>query len=264
MIIDTHAHIFPDAIARKATDATSGFYGLHMDACGDLKGLIRAEREARVDKVLVCSAATTAKQTMGVNDFIASAVKANADFLYGLGAMNQDFPDKYAEVERIKSLGLKGIKIHPDIQGVAMDDKRLYEMYEALGDLNLPLLAHTGDVRYANSNPAQILRVLDNFPRLRLVGAHMGCWSDWDEGSKLLCGRGNFFVDCSSSFYSLSDETALAVIRRYGAERVMFGSDFPMWSPKDELSRLAGLGLTASELDKIRHKTAEVVYGLNN
>ncbi|MDO4547815.1 MAG: amidohydrolase family protein [Clostridia bacterium] len=262
MIIDTHTHIFPDPIAVKATEATSGFYGIPMEAEGSLARLLRLENEAGVDMCVVCSAATTSKQTQSVNDYIASTVAEHCDFLRGLGAMHQDYPDKADEVKRIKSLGLRGIKIHPDIQRVAINDRRFFAMYEAMQEMGLTLLAHTGDTRYTNSNPEQVLDVLDNFPRLSFVGAHFGCWSNWDEGSRALCRRDNISVDCSSSLYALEPSLARDILRRYGADRVMFGSDFPMWTPAEELGRLDKLRLTGDEKDKVLYKTAKRVYGI--
>lgn len=262
MIIDTHAHIFPDAIAEKAARSISNFYGIPMAADGRLSTLLRIEKAAGVDRVLICSAATTAGQTAHINDYTAQTVAQHPGFLYGMGAMHQDTLDKGSEVERIRSLGLKGVKIHPDIQGVAMNDRRFDELYEALSQLDMPLLCHTGDSRYHNSNPPEFLDVLNRFPRLKVIGAHLGCWSNWAQGVDLLKGRDQVWVDCSSSLYALSPDQARHIIRDYGADRVLFGSDYPMWDAGEERKRLDALGLTPDEMDQILGLNAQALLGI--
>lgn len=261
-IIDTHAHIFPDPIAEKAAGSISRFYGIQMNCDGRLSTLLRQEKEAGVSKILVCSAATTSSQTPHINDYIAQTVQDHPGRLYGLGAMHQDFPHKEAEVERLKAMGLRGVKIHPDIQGVAMNDPRFDALYGALSEHNLVLLAHTGDLRYHNSNTPEILDVLARFPRLKIICAHLGSWSNWTQGVTMLAGRENVYVDISSSLYALTPEKAAEIVRAYGANRVLFGSDFPMWTPAGELEKLARLGLTKEETECVLHKNAEELLGI--
>ncbi|MEF9895725.1 MAG: amidohydrolase family protein [Clostridia bacterium] len=263
MIIDTHCHIFPDAIAERAAANTGKFYGIVCCADGRLSTLKRLEKAAGVDRVLVCSAATTITQTTIVNDYIAKTVGENPGLLFGLGAMNQDYPDKAGEVARIRALGLKGVKIHPEIQGVAINDRRFDELYDALSQCGMPLLAHTGDLRYHNSNPPEVLEVLRRFPRLTLIAAHLGSWSNWTEGVKALAGRENVYVDCSSSLYAMTPEAARKVIRGYGADRVLFGSDYPMWEPETERARLAQVGLTQAEMEKILGGNAQALLAID-
>ena len=262
MIIDVHAHIFPDGIAEKAASNIARFYNIPMCAGGRLSTLLAMERDTGVDRVLLCSAATTATQTPIINDFTAQVVAAHPGLLYGLGAMHQDFADKGDEVRRIKALGLKGVKVHPDIQRVALNDARFDALYEALESMDMPLLAHTGDRRYRNSNPPEVLDVLGRFPRLTLIGAHLGCWSDWTEGARHLAGHERVYVDCSSSLYALEPDEARRIIRAFGAERVMFGTDYPMWAPAEELKRLDRLQLTGREMDLILYQNAQALLGI--
>ena len=164
------------------------------------------------------------------------------------------------EIERALALGLKGVKIHSDMQRTALDDPRLFQMYEVIQG-RVPLLAHTGDSRFDYSNPGRLLRVLDAFPKLTVVGAHFGGWSVWREACEALRGR-DIYVDCSSSFYALSPEESKALILGYGAHRVLFGSDYPMWDPGAELKALDALGLPAADMERILHENAELLLGL--
>lgn len=262
MIIDMHVHIFPDEIAEKAAGSISKFYGIPMNADGRLSTLMAIERAAGVDKIVLCSAATTARQTEHINDYTAQIVGEHPGTLYGLGAMHQDHQKKADEVRRIDALGLRGVKIHPDIQGVQINDRRFDEMYAALEEMGMPVLAHTGDKRYDNSNPDRVIDVLTRFPRLTMVGAHFGCWSLREEGVKALARFDRFYVDCSSSLYALSPQKAREIIHAYGADRVMFGSDFPMWKADEELKLLRRVGLTEDEMEKVLCKNAQAVFAI--
>ena len=84
----------------------------------------------------------------------------------------------------------------------------------------------------------------------------------WEEASKLLCDRENFYVDCSSSFYALSDEKIREIIAAYGVDRVLFGTDYPMWNVETEVKRFLSLGYNQEDADKILYQNAVKVYNL--
>ncbi len=259
MIIDFHTHVFPDGIAQKASTNIANFYGIPTRFDGKLSTLLRVGAAAGVDRYVVHSVATTPGQTAAINDFIAGICRENPG-VSGFATIHPDQQNMEAEIERAFRMGLRGVKIHSDMQKVALDDPRLFRLYEII-EGRAPLLAHTGDRRFDYSNPVRLLRVLDAFPRLAVIGAHLGGWSVWPEAVGALKGR-DVLVDCSSSFYALPPEQSLAIIRAYGAERVLFGSDYPMWDPGAELSVLRKLGLSRAETELILHENAERLLGL--
>ena len=71
-------------------------------------------------------------------------------------------------------LGLRGIKIHPDFQKLAIDDERGIETYKAIARRDLPVLFHMGDDRYDFSSPERLTNLLRRVPELRAVAAHFG------------------------------------------------------------------------------------------
>ena len=260
-IIDTHCHIYPDAIAARAAEGIGRFYDYPVAADGRVETLLAAGAAAGVTHHVVCSVATTPHQVASINRFIRSTVDAHPDRLTGLGALHPDSPDQAADVELVLSLGLKGVKLHPDIQQVAIDDPRYMEIFSLL-EGRLPVLCHLGDARYDYSNPARVKRVLERFPRLTMIGAHFGGWSIWREAAEALHGCAGLLVDCSSSLFALEPEEAVALIRLDGAERVLFGVDYPMWTPKDEVARFDALPLTENERACILYRNAEALYGI--
>ena len=103
---------------------------------------------------------------------------------------------------------------------------------------------------------------MKRFPNLTVIGAHLGGWSVWEEAADRLPPYTNFHVDCSSSLYALTPERARSIIGAYGAERVLFGTDYPMWPVGDELSRLQALGLSEQEMEAITHRNAQKLLGI--
>ena len=261
-IIDCHCHVYPDAISEKAVVNIGKFYEIEMSGGGTTEDLLACGKEAGISHFLIFSVATSPHQTTSINEFIARTVKAHADCMSGLGTLHPDSADAYADIKHLQELGLRGVKLHHDFQASAADDPRSMKIYEICEDLKLPVLLHTGDYRYDYSNPNRIKNILKTFPALTLIGAHLGGWSIWNEAVKELADFPNFYVDSSSSFYALSPAEVENIIRAYGTKRVLFGSDYPMWSPSQDLKELLSLNFTAEELEDILHRNCERVFGL--
>lgn len=247
-VFDFHAHIYPEKVAARAVESVGEFYHIPMNCDGTVNSLLQYGKEAGITDFVVHSVATGAKQVERVNDFIAETAKAHPG-LHGFGTMHADYENKAAEIERMQTLGLKGVKIHPDSQLFAVDDPRMFEVYDAIRG-KMPILVHCGDYRYDYDNPERVRRVLDMFPGLTFVAAHFGGWSVPDLALEYLKDT-DCYLDCSSSMMYLGRERSRELIRIYGADRFLFGSDFPMWNPKEELERFYALGLTADEEKQI-------------
>ena len=83
----------------------------------------------------------------------------------------------------------------------------------------LPIIIHTGDRRFGYSNPRRMKQVLEAFPKLVCVCAHLGGWSEWDEALRTLTGYENVYVDTSSTLYAMSPE---AKVRGFRENRFSF------------------------------------------
>ena len=263
-VIDAHAHIYPDKIAAIAVHHTDVFYGENSACKGTVEDLYSNPELNRIDKFVVQSVATTPKQVKSINEFIAKSVSESNGKLVGLGSAHPESLDKKGDIEHLLELGLKGIKIHPDIQNFDMDDKGFLKIYELCAENDLPVLMHTGDNRYDHSNPNRLLPLLKNFPNLTIVGAHFGGWSIWEEACEKLHGIPNLYVDCSSSFHWISTSTAKKIILKYGVDRVLFGTDYPMWSAEEEIEKLLKLNLSESDYIKIFSENAKKVYKIED
>lgn len=252
-IIDFHTHIYPEKIAQKATDSTCSFYQLETELTGNSSTLLDEGRKAGISKFVLLPVVVKAEQTHSINEFIIKNVSEHSEF-YGFGAMHIMTPDPFDEIEFIKKSGLKGIKLHPDIQGFAIDDSRLYPIFDYLQG-KLPILVHCGDPRYDYSHPRRLRKVIDNFPHLQIIAAHLGGWSVFDDALECL-GNADCFVDMSSCFNVIPPESIQKYIRAYGADRVVFGTDFPLWKPKEVVEDFMKLDLTDEEKEKIAFRNA--------
>ena len=259
--IDAHCHIYPQKIAALAVDHTNHFYNERSTGAGTVEDLLYAE-QSDLDFFVVQSVATTPKQVDSINRFIAQEVSLHPDKLIGLGTMHPDSTDMELQLDQAMALGLKGIKLHPDMQQFPINDPRCYPLYAMCQERGLVLLLHTGDKRYNFSNPEQLIPVLKDFPRLTVIGAHLGGWSIWDTAWKSLRDFPNLCVDCSSSFHYLTPEAAREAILAYGTHRVLFGTDYPMWHAKPEIDYLLGLGLSQQDYRQIFAEIAIRVFGI--
>lgn len=265
-VIDSHCHIYPEKIAEKAIAGTDNFYGVKSSCKGTAADLIERGTAAGIDKFIVQSVATTPKQVPSINEFIADEVEKSGGRFIGFGTLYPDSPDLEADYNHMISLGLKGVKLHPDIQRFKVDDFRCLKIYELCERDNIPVLMHTGDYRYDFSNPNRILPIMNIYTGLTLVGAHFGGWSVYEEACEKLKDLPNFYVDCSSTFgFGYCDrEKIRKLIYTYGTDRVLFGTDYPMWKAEDELNILSSLDLSEEDMIKILAENAKKVFGIGD
>ena len=258
--IDFHCHVYPDAIAPKAADSIRKFYRLgddYMD--GRVQTLLDYGTKAGVEKFVILPVSLRPTNTRHINDFIIGEVAKQPRF-FGYGTIHAGMQDLCEEVEYIMNHGLLGLKMHSDCQVFPIDDPRLFPVYEMVQD-KLPILFHMGDQRYDYSHPARLRKVLDLFPKLRVIAAHFGGYTMYELAAEELKDKDCFF-DVSSSLMFMEEGVAEKYINRHGAERFVYGSDFPMWNPVVEMERFQQLKLTDAQKEQIAHITAEQLLGI--
>ncbi len=260
-IIDFHAHIYPEKIAKKATEFICDFYDLKEGMEGTSSLLLEQGKKAGISNYVILPVATKPDNVRSINNFVLSEQKAHSEF-FCFGTVHARQENIIQEVEYIISSGLHGIKIHPDQQDFAIDEPQLYPFYDYLQG-KIPVLFHCGDPRSNLSHPSRLKKILKEFPRLNVVAAHFGGWSIFEEAIPILKGERCTF-DISSSLAFLSPQKAVEYIRTYGSEKMLFGTDFPMWNPVKEVERFMELPLTDAEREQIAWQNAERVLDIKN
>lgn len=252
MIIDFHTHCFPDGLAVKAVGRLShASGGLIPYTDGTLAGLRRRMVEDGVDAAVVLNIATNPHQQTKVNDF-AAAINNEKD-IFAFGSVFPGSEEAFAELERIKELGLKGVKLHPDYQGFAVDDPKWKPLYRKISELGLITVFHAG-VDYGfpppyGCMPRALATALDWFDT-PVVAAHWGGLQCGEAVLQYLCGR-DVYLDTSFGYGSIPKHYALQILERHGTERILFGTDSPWHTAAMERRMLDTLGLTDIQREAI-------------
>ena len=254
-LIDFHAHVYPAAIARMATQSVCDFYELQSDNAGTPEEKLDLDRLVGICKTLLLPVSVSPKHTRSANAFVAEQMRLHPEFI-AFGTVHPADADLPAQLEENRRLGLVGIKLHPDMQKINADDPLLFPLYDALQGRE-PLYLHAGDPRTGYSHPARIRHILQTFPRLTVVAAHMGSWQMQDIATPLLSCFENCIVDTSSALSWMPAEKAASIINAYGADRVFFGTDYPVGDPVREANAFAALPLRDGDREKIAYLNAE-------
>lgn len=272
-IIDFHTHCFPDALAPRAMaqlTINAAVYGYVPHTDGTTTGLIASMDAAGVDRSVVCNIATNARQMHKVNEF---ALETARDYprLIPLGSFHPDAPasELEAEADRLIAGGIPGIKIHPDYVRVELDDPAFAPILSLCEAKGLFVITHAGfdpvSPHHIHATPTMIRRVLDDYPRLRLIAAHTGGFDTEDGVLRELCGT-RVYLDTSLAAIRQSRDPAwgercAAILRAHDPQRLLFASDSPWSTPADELTFLRSVGLSDEVMDIVLHENAERLIG---
>lgn len=257
MVIDFHTHAFPDRIARFVLAKLSyDSGGLIPQTKGTVHGLKDLMRKDGVDKSVLLSIATNEKQQAAVNDF---ALSCRGDEIIPFGSVYPWAEDALSELERIKEMGLQGIKFHPEYQQFFVDDEKMKPIYKKASELGLIILFHAGeDMGYPppyHATPERLRRAM-KWIDTTVVCAHWGSANMGEDVLKYLCDIPVFF-DTAFGYGAMPKDRALRIMDKKGADLFLFGSDCPWHAPSWEMELLETLGLSQDEKDKIYFKNAQ-------
>lgn len=258
-LIDFHCHAFPENIVAKAVSNIGNYYRIPMQEDGTLNTLNRFLDADTDRKAVLLATATVPHQVHSINTWMSNII---SDRIFGYAAIHADYDDIRGEIDRVISIGYKGLKIHPEFQNFAIDCAGAYKIYEA-AEGRLPILFHMGDENSDYSSPVRLKKVLKDFPKLTVIGAHFGGYHVWDEALRVLADT-NIYMDTSSTLAFISPQYARELIYAHGVERFVFGTDYPMWSFEPEMERFNKLELTDNEREMILYRNAEKLLGLRD
>ena len=268
MIIDTHTHVYPEKIARAVEEAALQGVAEETKLYGSItiNGLLSSMEHNGVDISAIFCLAEKASQVTAANDFVIQS--ADQKRLFGLGTMLPDFEDYEAEINRLRSNGIKGIKWSSLFQAFELDDERMFPLYEALGD-DMVAYFHMGrgpgkkHATHANSTPDKLARVIETFPKMKVVAAHFGGLFMLEEARKQLVGK-DIYLDIvwSPSISELEPNLVAGIIRQHGSDKILFGTDYPFCDVKAEIEAVSRLPLSAEDKERIFWKNAEELFSL--
>ncbi len=233
MIIDFHTHCFPDALAPRALAVliqNGSSMALTPNTDGTADGLLARMRSAGIDRAVVCNIATNAHQMHKVNDFALETLATRPN-LIPLGSLHPQGEDLEGELNRLSKAGIRGIKLHPDYIRTALDAPD-FEMIFALCEAkNMFVITHAGydpvSPEHLHCTPAMVRRVMDKFPKLKLVVAHGGGVTQEAETQELLCGQ-NVYIDTSLlTFRPDGQDIMRQIFTSHDPDKLLFATDTP-------------------------------------
>lgn len=232
MVIDFHTHIFPDKIAAKTIEHLAQVGGITAATDGTLSGLLSSMERCGVDLSVILPVATKPSQFESIQSFAKSINEQYPGRLISFGGIHPDCEDYKKKLDIIKKMGFKGIKIHPDYQGVMIDDIRFMRIIEYASELELIVVTHAGiDIGLPNPvhcPPKKMRKVLDEIKPKKMVLAHLGGWSQWDEVYEYLAGE-DVFLDTAFIYNDITGEQFLKILEKHGSDKILFATDSP-WS----------------------------------
>lgn len=270
MIIDTHTHIFPDKIAGPALQKLADVIGFQPGTDGTYNGLRHSMEDADIDVSLVLPVVTAPHQFDSILRF---AVFLNENFaecdgprLLSFGGIHPECSDYKELLQQVKNAGLKGIKLHPNYQGVDFDDIRYKRIIYTASELGLIVLTHAGFDPYTPEHeyctPDMILNVLKDVAPPNLILAHMGSNENYKEAEEKLCGQ-NVWIDTAYSIVRMPQQELVRMIHKHGADKVLFATDSPWSGQKEAVDFFRNItGLSEKEKDQILWGNAAGLLGI--
>ncbi len=283
MIIDFHAHTFPDELAPRAVGGLAAAAHMMHYSDGTVSGLLASMERAGIDVCLTAPVVTRPHQTESINR---AAMETDAAFdgrgIISLGGIHPDTENPKRVLNSLAEAGVLGVKLHPLFQGTAIDDPRYLRIIERCAELGLLVLIHAGlDPDFPGlelSGPAQISNMLRAVPYNKIILAHLGALGQWDAAEELF-GQ-DVYLDTACALYPWRDEcgeiashdeySALtrerftSIVRRHGAHRVLFGTDSPWTDQREARDIIESSGLTGSELCAVMGGSAAKLLGLED
>jgi predicted TIM-barrel fold metal-dependent hydrolase len=273
MIIDSHIHIFSPKIIANVSRRREmvARLQLQVEGAGD-RTTVAALRQymtvAGVSSALMLPTASAA-EVHNTNRFCWSQA-SDHDFLLTAGTLHPDCPDNAGELSWFAEVGIRAIKLCSFSQGFPLTGTRAREMFALIQQHNkrrdgkffviLDTLFEAGNsfgtLPEYNTTPEKLSRLVDEYPAINFIGAHMGGLSaPEDMLLEYLVPRENFYLDTSNAAHTLSRDTFISLVKTHGPEHIIFGTDWPWFSPVTELEIITGLLVAAEftvlEMEKV-------------
>lgn len=277
MVIDFHTHVFPPRLKSNPQDyidrdpVFASLYASPKAKIATAEDLIASmDREEVRVSVMLNLAWTNQELCVETNDYIMESAARYPRRLVGFGAIPTNSTETaLRETERCIRGGLRGIgELRPDRQFIENRDL-LKPLVTMLVQYHLPLLIHTSEPvghlypGKGNTTPELVYSPITSFPELTLVCAHWGgglpFYALMPEVKKAL---GNVFFDSAASPFLYSPQVYSQVAQLVGANKVLFGSDYPLLSPARLMKEVKSSGLSQADQELVLSANARRLLGI--
>jgi predicted TIM-barrel fold metal-dependent hydrolase len=242
VIIDAHCHVWPDAIAEKVLANRPADLDARYD--GTVAGLLATMDTAGIDKAMTLGIAHAARTVARTNEFIGSLDRSR---FIPFGTVHPDLPID-DNLRYLRDNGVRGVKLHPLFQSLSLVDPAVLDILRALAEAGIVVITHVGAGGSPEENeratPRDLRNVVDIIPDIVLIACHYGGYHRMAEAEEYVVGSDVILETSWPPRLSDVDAGQLrAIIARHGTDRVVFGSDWPMTDPAQEIAAIRALEL---------------------
>jgi predicted TIM-barrel fold metal-dependent hydrolase len=189
------------------------------------------------------------------NDLIAASMREFPGRIIGFCRLNPNVGEKTtcAAIDRyVGELGMRGIKLHPEIDHFNLDERLLGPIFDKARDYGVPMIFHSGHT--VNTDPLAIGCLASQYPKVPVILGHMGCTTATRQAATAAARFENVYLE-TSTVCRMSHPFAPAVLK-VGPDKVLYGSDHPYSPFQMEIEKLTKYaipytGWTAKDLKKI-------------
>lgn len=257
MIIDMHTHIFPEKIAERTLDVLASRIKVQPHTNGMASGLIKSAEQAGIALSVILPVVTKPSQFSTVNQF---AMQFREGPLYSFGGIHPDSDCYKEELKWLKEAGFKGIKLHPDYQNMKFNDRKMKRVIDYASELGFVIVTHAGKdplcADHVHCTPKMAREVIREVQPEKLVLAHMGGMCMFDEVEEYLIGE-KVFLDTAYVLRRIPEERLLRMFQAHSYDRILFATDSPWSSQKEDVEYLKRLNLPENEKIKITSENAK-------
>jgi uncharacterized protein len=232
--------------------------------------LISSMDELGIDKSVILNIGWASEELCKeTNDYILDTVARYGKRIWGFCAVDVESPDvALKELERCFENGIKGVGELRPSPGWFRNRVGLKSLLQYLIERQLILLTHASEPvghiypGKGNITPEVLFPFISDYPDLRLVCAHWGgglpFYSLMPEVKKVLK---NVYFDTAASPYLYNPQIYLQIFELIGSNRVLFGSDFPLLSPRRLLREIQALSMSEDDLNNMLYRNAQTLLG---
>ncbi|MAF37522.1 MAG: hypothetical protein CL696_01340 [Chloroflexi bacterium] len=266
MRIDIHTHISPDRIAPPVLEGMTAQFGYPAVGVNTIDGIKAHMRASGVDKSVVLGVVERVDHVKPANDWL---ITIQDDMLVPFGAIHPDFEDMPGEIRRLREAGIKGVKLHPMVNQFFPDDPKMFPIYEEIGEdmvveIHSGRWAHTTPDDTVYSPPGRVMNMIRQFPKMKVVCLHLGGFYMLDEAERELIGKDNVIIDTTwpPELKEVGSGTLAAIINKHGADKVCFGTDFPLADMAKDSQFIENLPIPDSGKERILGENFRELVGL--
>jgi len=192
------------------------------------------------------------------NEYVQKSVKANPGVLTGYFCVDPHEANALNKLEQAFRTGYKGLKLSPMTHQFSFSSKAMAELAQLCGNYGFPVYTHV--VYSPGASTAKFAALAKQFPKTNFILGHMGFGPADQDGLEAAKELDNFFLETSTGNFLHIKEA----VKKAGAGKIIFGSEFPLSHPAAEIKKIHLLNLSDGDKEKILGGNISLLLGLGS